>query len=92
MVSGKSRASALFNDERGKNRRTGVQGDILVVSQFTLFASTKKGIGLPTAARPGRRWPCRYMRFVGRLSRTWEANSNRRIWADMQVTLANDGR
>src|SRR5712691_7009739 len=44
-VSGKLVRLRIFNDEAGVMNRSvqEVQGGILVVSQFTLFASTKKG-------------------------------------------------
>src|SRR6476660_5985448 len=44
-LSGKLVRLRLFNDEQGAMNRsvTEVGGDILVVSQFTLFASTRKG-------------------------------------------------
>src|SRR6266576_2793958 len=44
-LSGKLTRLRIFNDEQGVMNRSiqEIQGDILVVSQFTLFASTKKG-------------------------------------------------
>ena len=70
-----------------------VQGDILLISQFTLFASTKKG-NRPSynrAARPEIAVPL-YESFLrkltedlGRPVRTGE------FGADMKVSLVNDG-
>src|ERR1051325_200440 len=44
-LSGKIARLRVFNDEQGVMNRSvqDVGGDILLVSQFTLFASTKKG-------------------------------------------------
>ena len=74
-LSGKIVRLRVFNDEAGVMNRSvqEAQGAILLVSQFTLFASTKRGTGLPTAARPGRTLPCRCM---SNLSAGWL-----RIWA-----------
>lgn len=85
----------IFPDETGlMNRAVGeVGGDILVVSQFTLFASTKKG-NRPAylrAAAPELAIP-RYEQLkaclaaeLGRPVATGE------FGADMQVSLVNDG-
>ncbi|MGB4930418.1 MAG: D-aminoacyl-tRNA deacylase [Chitinophagales bacterium] len=70
-----------------------IDGEILVVSQFTLFASTKKG-NRPSfirSAKPDIAIPL-YERFVTELS----ANTNKKVstgvfGADMQVQLINDG-
>lgn len=72
---------------------THVQGEVLLVSQFTLHASTAKG-NRPSyirAARPEEAMPL-YLRMKQRLSellgrpvRTGE------FGADMQVSLVNDG-
>jgi D-aminoacyl-tRNA deacylase len=85
----------IFNDDQGVMNRSVQEagGDVLVVSQFTLFASTKKG-NRPSwirAAKPETAVPI-YEAFVRRLSvelgrpvRTGE------FGADMKVTLVNDG-
>ena len=68
-------------------------GGILVVSQFTLMASTKKG-NRPSyirAARPEISIPL-YERFVARLSQEYgQPVQTGRFGADMQVSLVNDG-
>lgn len=94
-LSGKIARLRIFNDEQGVMNRSVQEagGDVLVVSQFTLFASTKKG-NRPSwirAAKPETAIPI-YEVFVRRLSaelgrpvRTGE------FGADMKVTLVNDG-
>lgn len=92
---GKLSRIRLFPDEAGVMNRSvqEVAGDFLVVSQFTLHASTKKG-NRPSyirAARPERAIPL-YEQFVAQLALV----SGRRVatgtfGADMQVALTNDG-
>lgn len=69
------------------------EGGILVVSQFTLMASTKKG-NRPSyirAARPEISIPL-YEKFVSRLSQEYgKPVQTGRFGADMQVSLVNDG-
>jgi D-tyrosyl-tRNA(Tyr) deacylase len=54
-LSGKIVRLRIFNDENGVMNRSvqEVAGDILLVSQFTLFASTKKG-NRPSYSRSAR--------------------------------------
>jgi D-tyrosyl-tRNA(Tyr) deacylase len=85
----------IFSDEDGvMNKSLGeTNGDAIVVSQFTLHASTKKG-NRPSyikAAKPNVAIPL-YEAFVKQL----EASLNRKVQtgqfgADMQVELLNDG-
>ena len=69
------------------------EGGILVVSQFTLMASTKKG-NRPSyirAARPEISIPL-YEKFVARLSQEYGKPVQTGCFgADMQVSLVNDG-
>jgi len=85
----------IFSDSEGKMNTsiTEVNGSFLVVSQFTLQASTKKGNrpSYTKAARPEQAVPL-YKRFVELL----EVQSGRPVetgvfGADMQVALVNDG-
>jgi D-tyrosyl-tRNA(Tyr) deacylase len=70
-----------------------VGGELLVVSQFTLYASTKKG-NRPSfirAARPEQAIPL-YEKFVAMLStETGIQVQTGEFGADMKVSLVNDG-
>lgn len=70
-----------------------VEGEVLVVSQFTLMASTRKG-NRPSyihAAPPAVAKPL-YEAFVEQLSTAMEKRvQTGRFGADMQVSLLNDG-
>jgi D-aminoacyl-tRNA deacylase len=85
----------IFGDENGLMNRSvaDIQGEMLVVSQFTLHASTKKG-NRPSflkAAKPDFAVPM-YEQFVSELKKI----SNLKVLtgefgADMKVALLNDG-
>ena len=85
----------IFNDENGvKNVSVKDKGgDVLLVSQFTLQASTKKG-NRPSfikAARPEKAIPL-YEKFIAECNRLCEINSKTGVFgADMQISLVNDG-
>ena len=74
----------IFSDDEGKMNLdlAAVGGDILLISQFTLHASTKKG-NRPSfieAARPDVAVPL-YEAMIAQLSTdARQADSNRRIW------------
>ncbi|MEI7728937.1 MAG: D-aminoacyl-tRNA deacylase [Verrucomicrobiota bacterium] len=85
----------IFNDEQGLMNRSvqDVQGSLLVVSQFTLYASTKKGTrpSYSRAARPEIAVPL-YEAFLKKLAE----DLGRPVFAgefgaDMKVALLNDG-
>jgi D-tyrosyl-tRNA(Tyr) deacylase len=68
-------------------------GDILVISQFTLFASTKKGNrpSFTRAARPETAVPI-YEAFLSKLTEdSGKPVQTGEFGADMQVALVNDG-
>ncbi|WP_406824271.1 D-aminoacyl-tRNA deacylase [Pedobacter sp. KACC 23697] len=85
----------VFGDENGMmNRALGdVGGDILLISQFTLFASTKKGNrpGFTRAARPDVAIPL-YEKMIEKLSDLLGKRVKTGIFgADMKIALLNDG-
>ncbi len=85
----------IFKDEQGVMNRSVQEtgGDILVVSQFTLYASTKKG-NRPSyirAARPETAIPI-YEMFLNKLAADLgKPVPSGEFGADMQVALVNDG-
>lgn len=94
-LSGKIARMRIFSDEQGlMNLSVGdVAGDIIVVSQFTLFASTKKGNrpGYTRSARPEVAIPL-YEAFNKQLSQeNGKAVQTGEFGADMKVSLLNDG-
>ncbi len=84
----------VFSDEAGKmNRAIGdVEGSILVVSQFTLYANYKHG-NRPDflQAAPPREAERLYEYFVSLLREKGISVATGRFGADMQVALVNDG-
>ncbi len=94
-LSGKIVRLRIFDDENGVMNRSvqDVQGDILLVSQFTLFASTKKG-NRPSYSRsapPEIAVPL-YEQFIARLQQDLgRPVQTGKFGAQMLVRLANDG-
>ena len=94
-LSGKIVRLRIFNDAAGVMNRSvqEIGGDILAVSQFTLFASTRKGNrpSYSRAAGPEIATPV-YEQFVTRLSQDFgKPVQTGEFGADMQVELINDG-
>ena len=94
-LAGKLVRLRIFNDEQGLMNRSvqEVAGEILVVSQFTLFASTKKG-NRPSyirSARPEIAVPL-YEQFLARLTvELGKPICAGEFGADMKVALVNEG-
>jgi D-tyrosyl-tRNA(Tyr) deacylase len=94
-LAGKVSRLRIFGDEDGLMNRSvvDVDGGLLVVSQFTLYGSTKKG-NRPSfirSAKPPVAIPL-YEAFVKTLSFTaLRPVATGEFGADMQVALVNDG-
>jgi D-tyrosyl-tRNA(Tyr) deacylase len=88
-------AMRVFGDENGLMNKSmaDVDGNILLISQFTLFANTKKGNrpGFTRAARPDKAIP-----LYEQMIKTLEELTRKKIatgifGADMKISLINDG-
>jgi len=85
----------VFGDENGMMNKAlaDVGGDILLISQFTLFAATKKGNrpGFTRAARPDVAIPL-YEKMIEKLSGLLGKQVKTGVFgADMKIALLNDG-
>ena len=94
-LTGKISKLRIFPDEKAPMNQSvmDVGGDLLVVSQFTLFASTKKG-NRPSFTRSGEPSFAKEMceKFVSELSQKTDKEIQTGIFgADMKVSLINDG-
>lgn len=94
-LSGKIVRLRIFNDENGVMNRSvqEISGDLLLISQFTLFASTKKGNrpSYSRSAKPEIAIPL-YEKFLARLTQDFgKAVPTGEFGADMRVHLINDG-
>jgi len=85
----------VFPDQNGQMNQsiTDVQGDILLISQFTLYASTKKG-NRPSfihAAKPDLAIHL-YKQTVHTFNQIMPTNiKSGKFGADMKISLVNDG-
>ncbi len=94
-LAGKIARLRIFDDENGVMNLSvqDVGGDILLISQFTLFASTRKGNrpSYSRSASPEKAIPL-YEGFKGRLAlELCKAIQSGEFGADMAVSLTNDG-
>ena len=85
----------IFNDNEGKMNLSvnDLSGDILLVSQFTLHASTKKG-NRPSYIRASK--PAHAIEIIDRFKKEIQSQLNGTVktgifGADMKVELLNDG-
>jgi len=85
----------IFSDAHGlmNNALSDLDGSILLVSQFTLYAATKKGNrpGFTRAARPEKAIPL-YEAMIKQLSSLLGKPVQTGVFgADMKISLVNDG-
>jgi D-aminoacyl-tRNA deacylase len=84
----------IFRDEDGRTNRSLLEigGDALVVSQFTLYADTRRGRrpGFTAGARPELAERL-YLRFADALRALGLTVATGRFGAEMAVRLVNDG-
>ncbi len=94
-LAGKIANIRIFNDESGLMNQSlsDVGGRILLISQFTLFAATKKGNrpGFTRAARPEMAIPM-YEEMIKKLNVLTSTTIETGVFgADMKISLINDG-
>jgi D-tyrosyl-tRNA(Tyr) deacylase len=94
-LAGKIHGIRIFGDENDLMNKSlaDINGGILLISQFTLFAATKKGNrpGFAKAARPDKAIPL-YEAMIQRLSSLLGKKVKTGIFgADMKISLLNDG-
>jgi D-tyrosyl-tRNA(Tyr) deacylase len=84
----------IFADDAGRTNRSllDVGGAALIVSQFTLYADTRRGRrpGFTDAALPELAIPC-YERFCTAVEASGVTVARGRFGAEMTVELVNDG-
>ncbi|WP_316817885.1 D-aminoacyl-tRNA deacylase [Pedobacter nyackensis] len=94
-LAGKIVNMRVFGDAEGLMNKAlaDVDGNILLISQFTLFATTKKGNrpGFTRAARPDKAIPL-YESMIKQLSSLLNKTIQTGVFgADMKISLVNDG-
>lgn len=84
----------IFSDEEGKMNLSlkDVQGELLVISQFTLFADCKKG-NRPSFSSAGKTEIAKelYEVFIEECKNMQITTEHGMFGADMKVSLTNDG-
>ncbi len=94
-LSQKISAIRIFSDENGLMNKSlaDIDGNILLISQFTLFAATKKGNrpGFTRAAKPEKAVPL-YELMISKLSELIKKEIQTGVFgADMHISLINSG-
>ncbi len=94
-ISNKCVNMRIFNDAEGKMNKSllDIGGELLVVSQFTLYASTKKG-NRPSFinAAPPEFAKTMYQQFCRYIENTHKIQVQKGVFgADMKVSLLNEG-
>jgi D-tyrosyl-tRNA(Tyr) deacylase len=94
-LAGKICNMRVFSDENGLMNKSlaDIDGNILLISQFTLFAATKKGNrpGFTRAARPDKAIPL-YEAMIRQLGLLNGKSIQTGVFgADMKISLVNDG-
>lgn len=87
-------AYRVFSDEEGRMNRsvTDIKGGVLLVSQFTLAADTRKGLRPSfSSAMPPAEAEALYNQLLTCLRTQHPKVEAGRFGADMQVSLTNDG-
>jgi D-tyrosyl-tRNA(Tyr) deacylase len=87
-------AYRVFSDEDGRMNRSvsDVGGGVLLVSQFTLSADTRKGLRPSfSSALPPAEAEVLFAELLAYLERAHPTVAGGRFGADMQVSLVNDG-
>lgn len=92
---GKMLQMRIFSDAEGKMNESLLdqKGEVLLISQFTLHASTKKGNrpGFTKAARPEKAIPL-YTSFLQKVENQIPGKVQKGVFgAEMKVRLLNDG-
>jgi D-aminoacyl-tRNA deacylase len=85
----------IFADSNGEMNKNvlDIQGEVMVISQFTLFASTKKGNRLSYLRAAKREIAYKiYDNFINQIGKDLgEPIKTGKFGADMQINLINDG-
>ena len=84
----------VFTDDNGKlnDSLLDIHGSVLVISQFTLYADTRKGKrpGFTESAHPEHAIPL-YEEFIAKMRAEGLTVQTGEFGADMKVTIHNDG-
>lgn len=84
----------IFSDDEGRMNRSvlDTQGEVLVVSQFTLYGDCRRGRRPDfTRSAPGPEALRLYREFIAALSALYQRVSEGEFGAAMRVRLVNDG-